>query len=167
MSVVGLLWLLLLIIIIVVTTWLTIYILHLKNKLAFFEISVLWHKGSRATSNAMSACCPSVCVEARTIEVLLPTHLEYVFTICIFALVVIGLDVLVASVPRHAFIAFKVLSAPIRRPEVHDDMVFLVDVIEGLIEIIVCMNFTSTFNAIDNERDVFRCPPDVILVPVI
>jgi len=115
----------------------------------------------------MTGGCPSVCIEASTIEVLLPAHLEYVFTICVFALVVIGLDVLVASVPWHAFIAFKVISAPIRCPEVHDDMVFLVDVIEGLIKIIILVNFTSTFNAIDSERDVFRCPHDVILVPVI
>merc|ERR1719189_2312397 len=92
-------------------TWFSIYILHLKNELAILEISVLRHKGSRATTIAMSGGCPSVCVEASTIEVLLPTHLEYVFTICVFALVVIGLDVLVASVPWHAFIAFKVISA--------------------------------------------------------
>jgi len=83
---IGLLWLLWLILHGLITSRFgldTIFMLHLKNELAIFNISVLWHKGSLAFTIAMSGESPSVFVQMITFEVLLPTQLEFVFTILI------------------------------------------------------------------------------------
>merc|ERR1712165_620712 len=46
-------------------------------------------------------------------------------------------------------------------------MLFLAQVMQGLIEIIFKVNLTSAFDAVDDESDVLRCPPDILLVPVV
>merc|ERR1711994_1053174 len=114
----------------------------------------------------MSGVSPSVFIQMSAFEVLLPTQLEFVFTILI-AQPVVGLNVFVSGVPGHVCIRVKMTLGPFGRPEVHKDVLFLAKVMEGLIEIIFKVNFTSTFNAIDDESDMLRCPPDIILVPVV
>merc|ERR1719433_1346275 len=105
----------------------TIFMLHLKNKLTIFNISILWHKGSLAFTIAMSGESPSVFVQMIAFEVLFPTQLEFVFTILI-AQPVVGLDVFVSSVPRHVCIRVKVTLGPFWRPEVHKDVLFLIQI---------------------------------------
>jgi len=140
--------------------------LHFKNEFTLFEISVLWYKGSSAFMITMSGECPSVCVEVRAIEIIFPTQLELILSI-LNAQVVISLNVLVASVPWHVRIICKMISAPIRRPKVHDYMLLLVQVLHSLMWIFFQMNFFSAFNAVDDEGDVIRRPPDIIIVPVV
>jgi len=166
---IGLLWLLWLILHGLITTRFgldTIFMLHLKNELAIFNISVLWHKGSLAFTIAMSGVSPSVFVQMIAFEVLFPTQLEFVFTILI-AQPVVGLNIFVSGVPRHVCVRVKVTLGPFGRPEVHKDVLFLAKVMQGLIEIIFKVNFTSTFNTVDDESDMIRCPPDIILMPVV
>merc|ERR1712038_1419952 len=135
---IGLLWLLRLILHGLITTRFglnTIFMLHLKNELAIFNISVLWHEGSLAFTIAMSGVSPSFFVQMIAFEVLFPTQLELIFTILI-AQPVVGLDVFVAGVPRHVCIRVKMTLGPFGRPEVHKDVLFLAKVMQGLIEII-------------------------------
>merc|ERR1712038_986459 len=77
----------------------TIFMLHLKNELAIFNIGILWHKGSLAFTIAMSGVSPSVFIQMIAFEVLLPTQLEFVFAILI-AQPVVSLNVFVSGVPR-------------------------------------------------------------------
>merc|ERR1712038_1556134 len=135
---IGLLWLLWLILHGLITTRFgldTIFMLHLKNELAIFNVSILWHEGSLAFTVAMSGVSPSVFIQMIAFEVLLPTHLEFVFTIFI-AQPVVCLNVFVSGVPRHVCIRVKVTLGPFGRPEVHKDVLFLAKVMQGLIKII-------------------------------
>merc|ERR1712038_73648 len=113
----------------------TIFMLHLKNELAIFNISILWHKGSLAFTIAMSGVSPSVFVQMIAFEVLFPTQLEFVFTILITQPVV-SFDVFVSGVPGHVCIRVKMTLGPFGCPEVHKDVLFLSQVMQSLIEII-------------------------------
>merc|ERR1712038_926890 len=127
---IGLLWLLWLITHGLITSRFgldAIFMLHLKNELTIFNISVLWHKGSLAFTIAMSGVSPSVFVQMIAFEVFFPTQLEFIFAILI-AQPVVGFDVFVSGVPRHVCIRVKMTLGPFWRPEVHKDVLFLIQV---------------------------------------
>ena len=160
---IGLLWLLWLILHGLITTRFgldAILMLHLKNELAIFNISVLWHEGSLAFTIAMSGVSPSVFVQMIAFEVLFPTQLELVFTILI-AQPVVDLKVFESGVPGHVCIRFKNIFGQFGRKEIQNDAPFLIQ------EIIFSVNFTSSFDIVDDESDMLRCPPDIILMPVV
>jgi hypothetical protein len=154
----------------VILTTTTISSFHLQNKLAVFNVSVLWLKFRAAIFNAMTTLSPSLCVQG--IEVISEANFEHVLSRFIFACVVIGLNVVVSSVPWHGAIVLEImLRYPGGRPECQHEILSFVQVIHTRVLTIFgsfgCVIFTSHFFAVDGEGDVVGGPSELILVPIV